>query len=108
MCSRSTTTCRKEMYREEISRIKEALTLWAYLESKDIDERTAPEEIKQRRIYHLQVFNDFNKIIKSLWSGQTDIHPEWSNYATFLGESKGGEDTKKAKVKGVNAPKRRK
>ena len=108
MCSRSTTTCRKEMYREEISRIKEALTLWAYLESKDIDERTAPEEIKQRRIYHLQVFNDFNKIIKSLWSGQTDIHPEWSNYATFLGESKGGEDTKKAKVKGRNTPKRRK
>ena len=96
------------MYKEEIARIKEALTLWAYLESKDIDERTAPEEIKQRRIYHLQVFNDFNKIIKSLWDGQTDIHTEWSNYATFFGESKGGEDPKKAEVKGVNAPKRRK
>ena len=108
MCSRSITTCRRQMYKQEIARIKEALTLWAYLESKDIDERTAPEEIKQRRIYHLQVFNDFNKITKSLWNGQTDVHPEWSNYTTFLGESNGGEDQKRAKVRGVNDEKGRK
>ena len=92
----------------EIDRVKEALTLWAYLESKDIDQRSASEEIKQRRKYHLQVFNDFNKIIKSLWNGQTDIHPEWANYATFSGESNGGEDPKKAKVRGVNDEKGRK
>ena len=115
VCSRSITICRKEMYREEIERIKEALTLWAYLESKDIDERKAPEEVKQRRKYHLKVFNDFNKIIQSLWNGQTDIHPEWEYYKvwnhifdTSVSESKGGEDPKKAKVKGVNAPKKRK
>jgi hypothetical protein len=96
------------MYREEIARIKEALTLWAYLESKDIDESKAPEEIKQRRKYHLQVFNDFNKIIKSLWIGQTDIHPEWANYATSVDESNRGEDPKRAKVRGVNDEKGRK
>ena len=107
MTTMRTVTGRLSM-KAEIDRVQEALTLWAYLESKDIDERKAPDEIKQRRRYHLQVFNDFNKIIKSLWNGQTDIHPEWANYATSVGESNRGEDPKRAKVRGVNDEKGRK
>ena len=101
--------------RDKIDRVQEALTRWAYLELKDMDERNAPEEVKQRRKYHLKVFNEFNEIIKCVWNGETDMHPEWVNYkvwdhifGTSVSESKGGEDAKKAKVKGGNAPKRRK
>ena len=95
-------------YKAEIDGIKEALTLWAYLETKDMDERTTPEEIKQRRKYHLKVFNDFNEITKNLWIGQTDVAPEWLNYGTSASESKGGEEPKRANLEGVNAEKGRK
>ena len=101
--------------RDKIDRIKEALTLWAYLETKDMDERNTPEEVKQRRKYHLKVFNDFADISRNLWNGQTDIAPEWAYHKvwdhifdTSVGESKGGEQPKKANMEGVNAKKGRK
>ena len=34
--------------RDKIDRIKEALLWWAYLETKDMDERKIPKEVKQR------------------------------------------------------------
>tara|TARA_R100001443_G_scaffold33680_4_gene47586 strand:+ start:15962 stop:16255 length:294 start_codon:yes stop_codon:yes gene_type:complete len=96
------------LFKDKIGGIKEALTLWAYLETKDMDERHTPEEIKQRRKYHLKVFNDFNEITKNLWIGQTDVAPEWQNYVTSVSESEGGEQPKRAEVEGVNAEKGRK
>ena len=106
-------------YHLKIDSIKEALTRWAYLELKDMDERTTPEEIKNRRKYHLQVFNDFTDIVNAMWNGETDIHPEWlyfnvnkrvwkHKFGTSVGESKGGEHPKRAKVKGVKPQKGRK
>ena len=75
--------------RDKIDRIKEALLWWAYLETKDMDERKIPKEVKQRRKYHLRVLNDFAEI-------------------TSVIESKGGEQPKRANLEGVNAKKERK
>ena len=75
--------------RDKIDRIKEALLWWAYLETKDLDERTSPKDVKQRRKYHLKVLNDFAEI-------------------TSVIESKGGEQPKRANLEGVNAKKERK
>ena len=75
--------------RDKIDRVKEALLWWAYLETKDLDERKIPSEVKQRRKYNLKVLNDFAEI-------------------TSVIESKGGEQPKRANMEGVNAKKERK
>jgi len=99
--------------KDKIERIKEALTLWASLDLKNLDEEYGKESERvplelgrKRRAYHLKVLNDFEYIIQHL--GMTDMSPEWQNYVTSASESKGGEEPKRAEVEGVNAEKGRK
>ena len=88
---------------DKIDRIKEALTLWASLDLKNLDEDYGKESEKvpielgrKRRAYHLQVLNDFNDVIRDLeepkhfcwhcghelkWGGDQDTDPEIEQFA---------------------------
>lgn len=77
---------------DKAEKVREALHLWAMLENKNV---TDPNLQKQRRKYHNQVLRLFEELI--------EVFP-----STSASESKGGEVSIFAEVRGVNTPKQRK